>query len=427
VTKRTRLGSEEKYQLLLDISNRTRGTLDLDEILNRLLDQLFQVLEYDAAGIFILNRDFVYPAHERPAGIIAGIVRRGFQPYPSGRDPMIYEGKGVIGHVISTGESAVIPNVHLDERYVVGRAETLAEIAVPILQGERPIGALNVESDHLAAYNEDDLEILHFFASAAAITIDKAMLHRQLLEKEQLEQQLETAQVIQNRLMPAAFPAIPGYQIDAYSLPAFQIGGDYYDFMPLENSQLGFVIADVSGDGIPAALVMSAFRAMLRTIMRREADLPLIAQKLNRQLPDFCGPGDFVTAILGILAPESGTIRLVICGHNPPLRVRTCGEAIRLSRGGPALGVFADARYEMGEISLETGDMLFLYTDGVIELANPSGDYFGLERLEATVLSACSEPAGQVIQAVLDDTRQFSGSLLNRDDFTMVILRRSGA
>ena len=148
--------------------------------------------------------------------------------------------------------------MQLDPRYVVGRQRTRSEIAVPIIRNDRAIGALNLESDQLSAYDESDLEVLQFFADATAIAIEKAMLHRQILEKELIDKQLQLARDVQFQLFPGEPPRIPGYDIAGICIPSEEIGGDYFDFIKLPNRRLGITVADISGHGIAPALVMTA-------------------------------------------------------------------------------------------------------------------------------------------------------------------------
>lgn len=143
----------------------------------------------------------------------------------------------------------MVSDVRLDSRYVVGRASTLAEIAVPITVEGRPIGALSLESDRLGAFDEQHLDALRFFAEAAAVAIDKAMLHRDLLEKQKLEAQLRVAHQVQSRLLPQAPPALDGWDVAAVYIPSSELAGDYYDFLRLPDGRLGLVIADVAGKG----------------------------------------------------------------------------------------------------------------------------------------------------------------------------------
>ena len=219
-----KLTPEQKYQLILDISHKVRDTLDLDEIMDHLLDAVKIALDYDAAGIFVLNQDLVHGRHETPRELIAGISRRGFDPGPPEEDAMLMHGHGITGYVIRNCRSVVVSDVHLDPRYVQGRRATLSEIAVPIIINERAIGALNLESDRLAAYTSDDVEVLQFFADAAAVSIEKAMLHKQLLEQELISKQLETAREVQSRLLPRSAPNLPGYDVAGICIPADEIG-----------------------------------------------------------------------------------------------------------------------------------------------------------------------------------------------------------
>jgi len=197
------LTPEARCRLLLDIFRTTRGTLDLRETLDRLLDGLRTLVPYDAGGIFVLREAF----SRRPAGTlghqIAGVSWRGFTPRSPNMDPMLREGKGLVGHVIHTGETVCAPDVRLDPRYIQGRAETRSEVAVPIQLDGRTIGALNLESDRLATFDLHCVEVLRFFAEAAAIAVEKAMLHQRLVEAGRIERELTTAQQVQERLLPS--------------------------------------------------------------------------------------------------------------------------------------------------------------------------------------------------------------------------------
>ena len=268
------LDAEMKCGILQRISREIRDTLDFDETLEHLLDAVASVLDYDAAGIFVLNEGKVYPRPGHAGSLIAGIAMRGFDKQPVEADAMLMEGKGVIGHVIRTGLSTVIPDVRLDPHYVPGRLRTRSEITVPIMQKERAVGALNLESDRVGAFDEHELETLRFFAEAASIAISRAMLHHQLLVKERIEEQLRIAQMVQGRLLPAVSPLVTGYDVFGICIPALDLGGDYYDWLELSQKALGVVVADVAGKGVPAALIMSVFRTLLRVLA--QGDLCLL-------------------------------------------------------------------------------------------------------------------------------------------------------
>ena len=421
-----KLTPEKKYQLILDISHKVRDTLDLDEIMDHLLDAVKIVLEYDAAGIFVLNQDFVHGEHRSPREMIAGISRRGFDPGPPEEDAMLMHGHGITGYVIRNCQSVVVPDVRLDPRYVQGRQATLSEITVPVILNERAIGALNLESDRLSAYTNDDVEMLQFFADAAAFSIEKAMLHKQLIEQKLISKQLQTAREVQSRLLPHDAPYLSGYDIAGICIPAEEIGGDYFDYIPLSRNRLGLAVADVSGHGIPSALVMMAFRALLRTKARGRLGPAHIANTINQLLPEFTGDNHFVTILYGILEGASGNLTYISCGHPPPLLLRADGEVDKLDKQNIALGIFQHIHFTDEQIQMTAGDILVLYTDGVIELMNKQGEAFGIQRLVQVIRENQQLPAVELINKVIEATLVFSdyGFL---DDLTLVVVRRESS
>jgi sigma-B regulation protein RsbU (phosphoserine phosphatase) len=415
------LPSELRYRLLLELSQRISRTLDLQVVLDDLLQVLRSAVAYDAAGVFVLNQAVPIVRRTDP-NLIAGMAQVGFDDPPVD-DPMLRSGKGIIGHVIHTGETVNVPDVARDPRYVAGRAATRSELAVPIVSEAGTIGCLNVESDRPSFFTAADAELVQFFASAAALSIGKALLHRQVLDKQRLEDQLKVAHEVQSGLLPGAPPDLPGYDIAAVNLPSHAIGGDYYDYVPLGGDRLGLAVADVSGKGIPAALIMATFRAALRTQMRRRSRLTAVASQLNGAVLEFRDASRYVTAVCAVLDAD-GRICYVNCGHNPPLLLRAGGGREMLRRGGAALGLFAGERFREGTVRLEPGDSLVLYTDGVVEPTDAQDAEFGTDRLEAAVRGAGDRPATEALRAVIEATQAFSGRDRYDDDFTLVVVKR---
>ncbi|HET8647424.1 MAG TPA: PP2C family protein-serine/threonine phosphatase, partial [Vicinamibacteria bacterium] len=297
-------------------------------------------------------------------------------------------------------------------------------LAVPVIGPSGVLGALNLESDRAAAFTAADAELLEFFASAAALSIEKALLHRELMQRQWMEGQLKLAREVQAGLLPRLPPELPGYDMAGSNLPTWTIGGDYYDWVPLDDGRLGVVVADVSGKGIPAALIMATFRAAVRAELRRGAGMAGAVEAINRVLLESQGGSRFVTAVCGVLEPLTGRLEYVNCGHNPPLLLRAQGGHELLDRGGPALGLGVGGGFETAAVDMAPGDVLALYTDGVVEPADEGQEEFGLERLLQVLRGAAARPAGDVVLAVVEATRRFSRRESYDDDFTMVVVKR---
>ncbi len=420
--ERPAFSADRKYQLLLRISHEIRDTVEVEKVLDRMLDTVGSVVPFDAAGIFVLSQDLVPSPRQRPQGVIAVACRRGFDPPPPEGDEMISQGRGIIGYVIRTGEVVVTPDVSEDPRYIPGRKRTRSEIAVPIATQTRTFGALNLESDQLGAFDAGDVEILRFIADAAATVLQRTFLHRQLMDRRWMEDQLKLAHQVQDRLLPRDPPRLPGYSVAGLCIPTFEIGGDCFDYIPLPDGRLAVLVADVSGKGIPAALFMASFRALVRTQARLGAGPAELARAVNLQLNE-TGDLAFVTAFYGALDPQSGHLTYVNCGHNPPLLVRANGAAEALSHGGLLLGPVAEAVYSEECVVIEPGDVLLLYTDGVVENSEGAQDY-GTARLVEAVRGAGSRDASEILRSIVRSTRLFYGSEFYDDDFTLMAIAR---
>jgi serine phosphatase RsbU (regulator of sigma subunit) len=237
---------------------------------------------------------------------------------------------------------------------------------------------------------------------------------------------MRIAQEVQARLLPATFPRIPGYDLAGSSIPCSRVGGDYFDFIPRPDGDLHLAVGDVAGHGIPAALLMSALRALVRTHVRFGASLVQLAKTLNRQVPESMAGAAFVTAFVGALSPETGTLSYVNCGHAPPLLVRANGMVESLEAGGPLLGVMEDARFEVGRVELAPGDVLALHTDGLVEVHDGSGRWHDTHRLSTLVSQLRSCRADDMVHRIVGAAREFAGAMDFEDDVTLVIVKREG-
>jgi len=416
--------SDIKYRLLLDISQQISRNVDLQDVVTGLLASVRSVVDYDAAGIFVLHRNAPLPV-TFGTNKIAAMASIGFGHMADGTDPMLRTGKGIVGHVIRTGETVVAPDVRCDPHYIEGRPKTRSEIAVPIVSNDEVIGALNLESDALDAFSVADAELLEAFSVAAPTAVERTLMHRQVVEKRLMEQQLKIAGEVQASLLPAGAPAVDGYDIAGLNLQAWDIGGDYFDYFPLDDGRLGLVIADVSGKGVSAALLMATFCAALRSEVRRRQPIPDVIEDVHRTLAESMDTSRFVTAVYGILDPEPGTFTYANCGHNPPLLMRHSGAQEFLQTGRRAVGMLDSQPTPTSMVTLAPGDMLVLYTDGVIEVSDSREAEFGTTGLARVLAASANQPADHIIHAVVDATRAHAGTDHFTDDFTLMVVKRA--
>jgi serine phosphatase RsbU (regulator of sigma subunit) len=250
--------------------------------------------------------------------------------------------------------------------------------------------------------------------------------HARELEKqrERLEAELDLARRIQARLLPSAPPRVTGLDVAGLSESAREVGGDYYDHLDLGDGRLLLVIADVSGKGVPAALLMSGFRAALMSQDLASLAPGAIAGRVNEFLNKSVEPGRFVTAFLGLIDAASGRLTYVNAGHNPPLLLRAGGDIEWLEAGGVILGIMPDVHYVGGEATLAPGDLVALYTDGVTEGANAANEMWGEARLTTLLRSVASECARDIATRIVRDVRTFEGERGPADDITVLVAKR---
>lgn len=246
-------------------------------------------------------------------------------------------------------------------------------------------------------------------------------------ERDRLENELALARRIQARLLPSAPPVLPGWDIAGGGESAREVGGDYYDHIDLGGGRLVLVIADVSGKGVPASLLMSAFRAALVSQDLAAAEPTRVASRLNEFLHASVEPGRFVTAFVAFLDGATGRVVFVNAGHNPPLLLRAGGAHEWLTEGGTILGILPSSVFTAGETTMEPGDLLALYTDGVTEGADATGDMWGEERLLAATRRRSGLAAPAIVAETVAEVREFEGASGPADDITMLVAKRLGA
>ena len=413
------LTTVDKLRLLLDITKKISRSADIDEVLNLVMDTLGSLLSYDAAGIYIIETS---PETNSPY-IFKSKVIRGYEISFELIEPRLRMGEGFLGQVAQSGRSIISPDVTKDPRYFAARKRTRSEMVAPIISNDRVIGAFDLESDELNAYSDDDLSILQLLSSHVAIIIEKDRLYEQVVEKQRIETQLEIARTVQLELLPDDDPSLENFDISAYIFPTEEVSGDYYDWVRVFDDQIGIVVADAVGKGIPAALLMSFLRASLRAGVQVGYAPHIAFSKVNQLLWDSVEEHQFITAVHGILDTTNRTFVYSNAGHNPPLLIKANGEYRFVEYGDQPLGMFYDTRYHQHFIRFEKGQVMVIYTDGITEAANADGEEYGIGRFASRVLEGIELPAKELIDFIRKGVADFTERKFLDDDGTLFIVK----
>jgi phosphoserine phosphatase RsbU/P len=247
------------------------------------------------------------------------------------------------------------------------------------------------------------------------------------MERQRLEQELQLASEIQQRFQPSASPLVEGFDLQGISFPCYEIGGDYYDFIHQENDRLLIALGDVSGKGTAAALLMSSLHAAIHAQAQTKHSLVEKINSVNNYLANNIPSNRFVTLFFAELDSKTGSLNFVNAGHNPPILIHDAGKVEQLSIGGVPLGIMPNFKYTEGQTQLHPGDVLVLYSDGVSEAQNPSGEEFGVDRLCEVIKQHVDKPACRLRDRIEDALSKFSNNTPAGDDITFVIVKRLAA
>ena len=339
-------------------------------------------------------------------------------------DPILAYLAGVSGVV-------EVDKLDLDSPALAQMREAGIKLLVPLVSQGELIGLLNL-GPRLSQqeYSADDRKLLSDLATQTAPAVRVAQLVRQqqqeAKERERIEQELKVARLIQQTLLPKALPEIPGYEVAAYYQPAREVGGDFYDFLTLEDGRLGLVVGDVTDKGVPAALVMATTRTMLRAAAQRLLSPGEVLQRVNDVLVQDIPPNMFVTCLYAILDPESGRVVYANAGHDLPYRRRAGrqGAAEELRARGMPLGLMPGMGYEEKEMVLQKGESVLFYSDGLVEAHDGRREMFGFPRLQGLV-GAHRSGGSSLISFLLAELARFTGDGWEQeDDITLVTLDR---
>ena len=272
-------------------------------------------------------------------------------------------------------------------------------------------------------YNETDIEFIYSVGGLAIISLENKRLFLEELEKRKLEEELDLARDIQRNLLPLNIPRFDNFDIAALNISSKQVGGDYYDVIPLDEDNFCIAIADVSGKGVPASLMMANIQAFLQVICKQGMKIDEATGLINDLISENTTDGRFITFFWGIVNIKKNTLTYVNAGHNPPLLIRD-GKIHKLEKGGIILGVMkTDIPYISEEVKLKKEDMILLFTDGVSEAMNINREEFSDERLESAALSLKDKPAEVIMNGIKSEVQNFASGVTQSDDITMLVLK----
>ncbi|MDQ3256648.1 MAG: SpoIIE family protein phosphatase, partial [Acidobacteriota bacterium] len=334
----------------------------------------------------------------------------------------------IIEEVINQGRSVLTSDAQHDPRFMSSTVTfqgIRSVLAVPLGVGQKIFGIIYADSPLAEArFTEDHLKVLTTLGSVAAIRVENARLIEEHLEREHLDRELQLAREIQQRFLPTAPPAVPGYELQGISFPSYEIGGDYYDFIKCSDGRMIIALGDVSGKGTAAALLMSSLHAAVHAQVASCQPLSTTITAVNRYLAENTPANRFVTLFYAELDPPAGTLSFVNAGHNPPLIVHAAGTVETLAPGGIPLGILSETEFREGRARLEPGDALVVYSDGVTETQNPQGVEFGETRLKEVAVRNLDASAAGIRDRIEAALTNFAQGTPPVDDITMVIVKR---
>ena len=400
----------EFVQILMKLQRAAQlitSTLDLDQLLDRVVNDLASSLGTVEVAIWLRHP-------ETDEMVLQGV--RGCKMFKKGSRLKIGR-QGIVGHVSATGRMHYAPDVRLDPYYIACEPETRSEVSIPLKIGGRVIGVFSVDHCETNAFSENQLLVLEALAGHVAVAIENARLfQRERLERERMQLEADEARVMQQALFPKATPFAPGFAFETAWHPAGSVAGDWFDFIDLGDGRHGIVLGDVSGKGMSAALLMSATRAILRSLAKLHPSPGETLAHLNQILLEDFPMGKFVTMIYAVLDPNSRELTIASAGHLRPLLINSHSTFLDVEPGLP-LGLAASS-YPEHTIRLEPGTHLLLYTDGITEATNRHNEEYGAARL----LDHFQQPDA-CVNGLIEEVRQHGQGSDHPDDATAVLIR----
>jgi len=404
---------------LLDIIKALTVEKNLEEILKLIIRSATQVLDAERSSLFLYDED-------------SGELYTTITDRLEIREIRIPADQGIVGAAASSLAMVNIPDAYEDERFNPAfdhqtGFRTRAVLAAPLLTHEgKLIGVIQVLNKREGVFNEYDEELLGAFCTHAAIAIDNANLVQQYVEKKRLERSMQIAREVQQNLIPSEELDVQGVDVAYWYSSCESVGGDYYDFIQLDENRFVLVVADVSGHGLAPALLMAEARALIRATVLTTVDLVKATRFVNDLLIGDLSQGRFITCVIVLVDLGRNMLDYVSAGHTVSLFYDSGqGAVIQLETTGIPLGIMPGETFELGSIPFKEDDLIVLYTDGLIEAFNRQSEVFGCDRLVKLIAEQCSSSCRGIIDCVRGAVASFIGDFPLRDDVTLVAVRRT--
>ncbi len=400
-------------QLLNEISRELSSVLVLNELLRKVGTLTKRLIDYHRFGILLADE------HAQTFNAVISIKQDERMPEKF----TVPFGHGIVGAAASSRRTLVVPDVTKDPRYIFVNPETRSEMAVPLIYRDRVIGVVDLESPQPAYFTEEHVRIFSTLAPQIAIAIENARLYERVVRSEvRMERDLERAREIQMHLMPPVCPSIPGLEVCARFQPARELGGDLYDFLTYGKERHVLTIGDVSGKGAPAALYGAMASGILRSLAPQRLMATDMLKKLNVLLLERKIEGHFITLAYGVWEPKAKSLRLANAGMPLPILVRR-GRSHAIRAEGVPLGLLEHTEYQETALTLEKGDLVAMFSDGLVEAMNPEQEEFGMRRLENLLREHAQKPVTEIIEKVFGEIARFEDGRPRRDDQTLLLVR----
>ncbi|MGB9692511.1 MAG: SpoIIE family protein phosphatase [Candidatus Sumerlaeaceae bacterium] len=408
----------ERLRVLYRVTDSIRSIWDLNELLHKLMDIIWEVAT-PHRGIILLK--------DAEEGILDPVVVRVHE----GASDEIHISRGIVERCMAEQVAILVSDAPSDVRFAANesiiRGRIRSAMCVPLVTKSGAEGVIYIDSQVPGEvyYTEEDLDLMKGVAAQAALAIENARLTQQLIERQKLEKELELARSIQMALLPKKAPEVKGVAFAALSVPARKVGGDYYDYFELSDGRVALVVADVSGKGMPAAILTATIRASLRMQTHVHPDLPLtqLMAAVNSWTCKDASNNMFVTMFFGVYDPAHRTFEYSNAGHLPPLLFKPNGTYRQLTAGGCFLGIMEFIEYETETVTVEPGDTLIVLTDGVTDTHNAQKQVFGTDRIVSSVRENLHLSADELRDELYEATLLFRGPEEQFDDITILVAK----